>query len=770
MRCVKKAIDQSVVDRMNATFSEQFGNLPDPNDTVAFEEYKARLLAAGHNRSVIEIEGSVDVLDDNAGDHIRASAESKAVKQEFAQKLLKTYTKRDASNRVYKNKNALLIGSALIGLPLVGFLLFASSPKKEDVVVQPSASDTATDAGLLTTDGQEIAGTEIPQAPVTVPGDDLGDGLDTTPEAGVVAQPPQLTTGEQQDGAADSFVQPGTGLDTSSSSGGSSFTPPQITAPAPQTQRDPEYVPSSSVVAFSPSSGLNTATPGDAPAAAPKTTSGSSASSKPTAPKVTVTPPKVVVPPASSTASSGDSAGASSGNPYAGLGLDFGGAPVLSDGSGVPGANPAVDPNVVGTPPGGSGGAASAGQTAGTGAPSGMRVYNRQASRAAAGSSGAAASAPTAGSGSGAAAGRSAVTAYRAAPKPAAAPTVYIAPPVARPVTVYGTPRAVASAPAPSRAAVRVGGTGAATSASAPARAASEAPASVPAPAAPAAPAAAAPQVMVGAERPAAPGMTVYRRTTAPVSAAAAAGNGAPNVMAPNAAGAAASAARPATVIYSRTSPQVQAAATQGAAPVNGAASASALTPGTAIPAVLTGDVVTALGASVPVVVRAVDGNLWIGVASIDGMKRMQVLFVRMVTPSGQVVPMRAMAFDTDGKAGLSVKLTNKAPSLVNDLLRAAISGIDRYVSTLASSKTVTVSSGVAVQSDNVPTLGETVLANTSGIFKLPETGSTFIPVGEAASGTRLFIMVDVTASETGGAATGANTVSLPAGADTTSR
>ena len=717
---MKQVLDPAVVKRVNELYEAELGPVPDPNNTAEWNAYLARLNGIGGNKSAIELTGAL-TTQQAIKDHIESSANSAQTRQRRGQALLAQYTKRD-KNGQYVNKNAILIGGLAVAVPLIGFLLFASSSKPTPPVVQPGET-LPVDPGITPVDQTG----DIPAAPL--PSDPAGSIDPADPVPGQDVPPPSSSANapELDDGTA--FSDPGAFDQPSLPVGAPSqpttgFSPsaapaPTLEVPAPVTQRDPSFT--------------------NSPLTFPTVPQQPTAVEQPSVTPISTTP-VASTPPASDP----------------GVGLNFGmGTPLPVDPGGVSVPQPSAPPQAAVVPP-----------------PVELPV---RASAVYTRSGGINTGAPTGGSGAQAAAPAAAAntnrtaTAYRVPPPPVQAPRVYTAPASARPgaPTVVGSPsrtsypqqtsRASTSQPTarpaaqPATAAPATEGVAAAAGRAA--QTASETVTGVvgdgtrPTAAAPvAAPTQAAQGTQVAQGTQAAQGnMVIYRR---PAGASTS-----PNTA--QSAGAQAPAAG--TVIYSRSAAQVQQTAAAQSAPMN-EAPAQAAGPklpvaGTTIPAVLTGDVTTALGGAMPVIVRAADGGLWIGAATIDGTKRMQILFDRLVNPTtGTVSPIRAMAFAAGGKAGLDAKITNKAPGLVTDLLRAAISGVDRYVTTLASQKTTTVTpNGTTVQTDNSPTLGQTILANTSSVFRLPEVGSTFIPVGEASAGTRLFVVVDVQPQQSSG-------------------
>ena len=694
------------------------GDIPEPSDKAQYDAYRMLL----KDRSPLDaaklgrIKGE-DEIAAAAGvkDNVGKAGQSAEQRDRRRDKLLAGYTQTDRTGKRILSKNAIMGITAAVAIPLIGLALLGTGKKPAPTVEEQTAAEQT----AVTTPTGDVAaitsGGDVPPPPP-------GMGADTTPAGGIngaggaggtdtgSATPNATAPSISLENGAENVPQPG-------ASQQSTYAPqsvPTVRIPEPVTQRDPE----------------ETATPTiDYGAAVVDTPSSSGFTSRT---PVTITPPSVQP-------DSGFTGGAA---------LDFGATSPTAGGSVIP------IPDVTGAP--GAATPTPAPVAATPEKPASATVYTRAPQpQAAAGTAGASRT----------------VTAYRVIPQAVPVPQVYLAPSAPRMPTVVGRPsvqtagqtggRAAsvqpaarpASSAAPAQASPAVAASGAATTAvnavttaadqvaqqgQSAARAVAPTPAAAPAPAA-------------GGTADRAPAsMVIYRRPAAsnPASAAPTPAAG--------------------SVIYSRTSvaaqqgqasaaPQAQ-AGTQAQASSAPQVSAAGYKDGETISAILTGDVTTSLGGSMPVLARAMDGKVWIGAATIDGVRRMQILFDRYVDPvTGQVTPARAVAFSTNGKAGLDAKITTKAPNFVVDLLRAAVSGVDRYVTTLAGQKTVTVTAGgQTVQSSTAPNLGQTILANTSGIFKLPETGSTFIPVGELPAGTRLFVVVNVgTADQNAGSGPG---------------
>jgi hypothetical protein len=195
--------------------------------------------------------------------------------------------------------------------------------------------------------------------------------------------------------------------------------------------------------------------------------------------------------------------------------------------------------------------------------------------------------------------------------------------------------------------------------------------------------------------------------------------------------------------LYQRPAPKLPEAPT---APVQNPAPtipSPTFQPGQQVEAKLATAVLTLEGGQVPVVAES-EGAIWIGVASLDASRRVQVSFERVVQ-SGQAANLQAMALDAQGVPGLQAVLEEQAPSLASDMLRAAVNGVSTYVQGLASASSSTVlPGGGAVQNKEAPPLGLTLLGEIGKLFALPQGQASVVRLARVDKGTPILILVGV--------------------------
>lgn len=168
-----------------------------------------------------------------------------------------------------------------------------------------------------------------------------------------------------------------------------------------------------------------------------------------------------------------------------------------------------------------------------------------------------------------------------------------------------------------------------------------------------------------------------------------------------------------------------------------------AVTPGQQIPAKLATAVAALEGGQVPVVAES-EGAVWIGSASLDAAKRVQVAFDRVVK-DGQVTETQAIALNPQGVPGLEALLEEQTPSLASDILRAGLNGVSAYVQGLAGASSSTVlPGGGAVQSKEAPPLGVTLLGEIGKLFALPQGQASVVRLARVDKGTQILILVGV--------------------------
>jgi hypothetical protein len=168
-----------------------------------------------------------------------------------------------------------------------------------------------------------------------------------------------------------------------------------------------------------------------------------------------------------------------------------------------------------------------------------------------------------------------------------------------------------------------------------------------------------------------------------------------------------------------------------------------ALVPGAIVPASLaTGIVLAEGGQPVPVVARTDTGVTFIGTATLNAARRMEISFKEVVIDN-QSAELSAQAFSSDGMPGVSVTVVDMAPSLFADLLRASAGGVSAYVKGLAAATTTTLVPGVGVVAGrNAPPLGASIAGALADLFSVPPEQKALIRVAQVERGTSVLVTV----------------------------
>ena len=149
--------------------------------------------------------------------------------------------------------------------------------------------------------------------------------------------------------------------------------------------------------------------------------------------------------------------------------------------------------------------------------------------------------------------------------------------------------------------------------------------------------------------------------------------------------------------------PALLGSASQGAAPAK-----PLYTPGQQIKAKLLTKVVLTDGLTLPVLAKGEDDSLWIGVGTLDNLRRVQIKFTRVVI-KGVEQPALATAFSPGGQPGLAARQEQVAPDLAGDLLKAGVGGVATYVQTLTNNRQITTNGATTQITGQVPGLLEQV-------------------------------------------------------------
>ncbi|MFC6662624.1 hypothetical protein [Deinococcus multiflagellatus] len=155
-----------------------------------------------------------------------------------------------------------------------------------------------------------------------------------------------------------------------------------------------------------------------------------------------------------------------------------------------------------------------------------------------------------------------------------------------------------------------------------------------------------------------------------------------------------------------------------------------------------TGVYVAQGGGTLPIYASTQDGTLWRGTVSLDRTKRVLIVFDRAVLRDGTEVEVQASAYNLDGTPGLVAQYRDIAPTLANDLIRSAVSGVRDYVDAKLQATSTTTSTGGAVTVERqVPTIWESVAGSATGIFQLPTTQNTFVTVAQIKVGMQFALV-----------------------------
>jgi hypothetical protein len=168
-----------------------------------------------------------------------------------------------------------------------------------------------------------------------------------------------------------------------------------------------------------------------------------------------------------------------------------------------------------------------------------------------------------------------------------------------------------------------------------------------------------------------------------------------------------------------------------------------ALVPGAIVPASLaTGIVLAEGGQPVPVVARTDTGVTFIGTATLNTARRMEINFKEVVI-NNQSAGVSAQAFSSDGLPGVVVNVVDMAPSLFADLLRGTASGVSSYVKNLAAVTTTTLVPGAGAVSDrSAPPLGASIAGALADLFSVPPEQKALIRVAQVDRGTSILVTV----------------------------
>lgn len=165
------------------------------------------------------------------------------------------------------------------------------------------------------------------------------------------------------------------------------------------------------------------------------------------------------------------------------------------------------------------------------------------------------------------------------------------------------------------------------------------------------------------------------------------------------------------------------------------------LAPGTLVEGRLATEVSLVEGVTAPVVVETSFGS-FLGEASlVRGL--VQIGLSRLVA-GGRVVPLKGVVMGETGTL-LSPSVEDLAPSLAQDLLRAAFSGVSTYVEDLRNRQRVFLKDGGVVVERDSAGLWEQVAGALAAPFRLPPQGGSFVRVYRLPKGKAVRVLVQET-------------------------
>lgn len=146
-------------------------------------------------------------------------------------------------------------------------------------------------------------------------------------------------------------------------------------------------------------------------------------------------------------------------------------------------------------------------------------------------------------------------------------------------------------------------------------------------------------------------------------------------------------------------------------------------------------------GSSGPVVARDSQGGLWLGRATLDRARRVQVVFDRWAQGE-QIVPRAARAY-SQGLPGLPAQIRDETPALAADLLRGALAGVAQYAR-VAAQQTRWRREGGGVVETVLPDLGTVVAGAIAELFAVQPGEKALVRLAMVPAATPVQIMVGV--------------------------
>lgn len=150
--------------------------------------------------------------------------------------------------------------------------------------------------------------------------------------------------------------------------------------------------------------------------------------------------------------------------------------------------------------------------------------------------------------------------------------------------------------------------------------------------------------------------------------------------------------------------------------------------------------VLLAEGGSVPAVAKDTEGRVWVGKASLNAARRVQIAFDRL-SQDGQVQAVSASAY-SQGYPGLGAQFREEAPALAADLLRGAMGGVAEYAKAAAQQTRVRIQQGGTVVETVLPGIATFVGGAVADLFAVKAGEKAMVRLAEVAVNTPLQIVV----------------------------
>lgn len=163
--------------------------------------------------------------------------------------------------------------------------------------------------------------------------------------------------------------------------------------------------------------------------------------------------------------------------------------------------------------------------------------------------------------------------------------------------------------------------------------------------------------------------------------------------------------------------------------------------PGTILNGELVLGVTLVEGGTVPAVVKDENGQLWLGRASVNAARRVEITFDR-VSFESQVAAASGVAYSTDGFPGVPAAVFEEAPSIAADLLRGAMGGVAEYARNAARQNRVRRDQSGTVIETILPDIGTFVGGAVADLFAVRTGEKALVRVVQVQPATKVRIFV----------------------------